>query len=463
MNWKLPQAFAYLTAAIAIAGLGNQPASAAELPVPKISEVTRVNPGERPSPMEAQTSNYILKTRPRATLGDAYVIITDHTGDAFLKALDKLAAFHQGTVVRVENLAGLSSASASAKAARDQLLARLRELKPKFVAIAPKPESYTDELLPGVWKLLAALDNKSKSQLPVFPGLLVAPDQAAFEALVERSINYKPQPASQVRPFVVGQIINPTPNGMRALQKVRMMRNLFGDYGCPAQSLVVRSYNAMQTKATIAPVSDEWQADMPGPGQSIAAIPAPAKQALDGASLLIMYGHGRPGEVCSIDVSAFRDVNMAGKIVLCGDCFTAPQTIATAGAAAAANANATSQSAAPRIASGAQFPGKRGGPKSPTPKMSPRKGIDNSFAMRAVQNGAVVVYAHMRENAGFPHLFPVLENWTDGLTVGEAYQRLMNAILSGGPGPGAGGDRLLYVIIGDPALQPFEKMKTLKP
>jgi len=461
MNRKLQQTFAFacLPAAVAnatiaaiVAGFACQPAasaSAAELPVPKISEVLRLNPGERPGPALGQTSTYILKTSPRATLGDAYVIITDFTDDAFLKALDKLAAFHHGSVVRVQNLAALSSTSASAststsasasagasaKTEREQLMAKLRELKPKFVAIAPRPESYTDDLLPGIWKTLAALDNKSRvPQLPVFPGLLVAPNQAAFEALVERSINHKPQPAPQVRPFVVGQIINPTPNGMRSLQKVRMMRALFGDCGtAPARSLVVRSYSAVQSGANFASAPDEWRADVPGPAVSVEAIPTPAKQALDDASLLIMFGHGRPGEVCSIDVRAFRDVNMAGKVVLCGDCFTAPRT-------APQTADAT--------------PAKRAGPK-----MSPRKGMDNSFAMRAVQNGAAVVYAHMRENAGFPHLFPVLENWTDGLTVGEAYQRLMNAILAGGPGPGAGGDRLLYVIIGDPALQPFEKMK----
>jgi hypothetical protein len=86
--------------------------------------------------------------------------------------------------------------------------------------------------------------------------------------------------------------------------------------------------------------------------------------------------------------------------------------------------------------------------------------------MRAVENGAVVVYAHMRENAGFPHLFPVLEAWMDGLTVGEAYQRQINALIAF---HGSSADDLisrdveasnglLYVIIGDPALQPLAKM-----
>jgi len=91
--------------------------------------------------------------------------------------------------------------------------------------------------------------------------------------------------------------------------------------------------------------------------------------------------------------------------------------------------------------------------------------------MRAVENGAVVVYAHMAENAGFPHLFPVLEAWMDGLTVGEAYQRLINALIAfDGISSDAQSARkvadtngLLYVIIGDPALQPLVKMTPATP
>ena len=87
------------------------------------------------------------------------------------------------------------------------------------------------------------------------------------------------------------------------------------------------------------------------------------------------------------------------------------------------------------------------------------------MAMRAVENGAVVVYAHMAENAGFPHLFPVLEGWMDGLPVGEAYQRLVNALLDYerktvadlSSQDAAKLNSLLYVIIGDPALQPLVK------
>ena len=89
--------------------------------------------------------------------------------------------------------------------------------------------------------------------------------------------------------------------------------------------------------------------------------------------------------------------------------------------------------------------------------------------MSAVENGAVVVYAHMALNAGFPHLFPVLEGCMDGLPVGEAYQRLINALIDFqqltsaelSSRDVAKLNNLLYVIIGDPALQPLAKMTPL--
>jgi hypothetical protein len=91
----------------------------------------------------------------------------------------------------------------------------------------------------------------------------------------------------------------------------------------------------------------------------------------------------------------------------------------------------------------------------------------------------------MRLNQGFSTLYPVLESWTEGKTVGEGYQQLMNAlfraekrtsldeILTLDPSdlkrpersrrsPAIPGNRLLYVIIGDPALQPFERLTVKK-
>ena len=118
---------------------------------------------------------------------------------------------------------------------------------------------------------------------------------------------------------------------------------------------------------------------------------------------------------CDLELNAFRDIKMTDKIVMCGTCFSA------------------------------------------------FIGGNESFALRAIDNGADVVYANMRENVGFPFLFPVLESWMNGLSVGEAYQRQMNALIAFNAFSQQDiltcklthANPLLYVIIGDPALHPL--------
>jgi hypothetical protein len=157
-----------------------------------------------------------------------------------------------------------------------------------------------------------------------------------------------------------------------------------------------------------------------------------------------MYGHGVPGMTCSLDVTAFHDVTMTNKVILCGSCFSAypPQS---------------------------EFPAMPSGPDG--------SGVQNDrerFLMCAIGKGAVVAYGHMRQNSGFPHMYPVLEAWMNGLSVGEAYQRLINGIIDSQgftagefvlrEGPAANQaavmrrNQLLYVLVGDPALQPLVRM-----
>ena len=57
------------------------------------------------------------------------------------------------------------------------------------------------------------------------------------------------------------------------------------------------------------------------------------------------------------------------------------------------------------------------------------------FASMAVDRGAVAVLAHMGLNEGFPEIFPVAEHTLAGLSLGEAYQRTMNAIIGNRPLP----------------------------
>ena len=57
------------------------------------------------------------------------------------------------------------------RAAHDQLVAALRKAQPRFVAIAPRLESFRENMLLGMWEVLSSLN--PDSQLDVFPGLLV--------------------------------------------------------------------------------------------------------------------------------------------------------------------------------------------------------------------------------------------------------------------------------------------------
>ena len=93
-----------------------------ELPVPKIGDLTRVDRNTPPSNDDATTATHILKTTPHATLGNAYVIVTDQTNGAALGSLERLARFHQGSILHVANLGALLTAAAE----RQQLISDLR-------------------------------------------------------------------------------------------------------------------------------------------------------------------------------------------------------------------------------------------------------------------------------------------------------------------------------------------------
>ena len=81
----------------------------------------------------------------------------------------------------------------------------------------------------------------------------------------------------------------------------------------------------------------------------------------------------------------------------------------------------------------------------------------------------MVAFGHQRLSSGFPHLFPVLEKFTQGQSVGQAYQQLINGLMDFyrlRPGHFIISEqakergrlpqnKLLYVLIGDPALCPL--------
>lgn len=407
--------------------IGSGFAGAAELSVPKVSEISRIGPGDRVDRQDALTSTFIVKTRAHATLGEGYVIVTDQTDPAFVAPLMRLAEFHHGAVVRLGNLRELGVSAE----ARGVLAAKLKAVKPRYVALAPKTEDFTEGTLLGFWVVLTGLSHDQR--LPVFPGILVAPDAASFASLIDRSIVYRPKAAADVRPFVIGQVVNPSPNGMRSLQKIGVLRNYFGEHGWTTHSLVVLEYSAVRTGVKVAPAENQWQVAMQVRGRPVGAVPEAARPALDAASLLVVFGHGSPGTAASLADGAFQPVPMRDKVVLSGDCFSA-------------------------------FPAK---PDFPPEQWKAGRQVPESFAFHAVGNGAIVVFAHLHENSGFPHLFPVLEGWMNGMTVGEGYQRLINAVMDMrritprdlGTFGGVAIDRanaVLYGVIGDPALQPFK-------
>ena len=149
-----------------------------------------------------------------------------------------------------------------------------------------------------------------------------------------------------------------------------------------------------------------------------------------------MHGHGVPGMSCCVDIQGIPS-NLQGKVLLTGSCFSAsPQK--------------------------SDLPEMRDAPGGYTVKKR------DAFILRAIDQGAIVAFGHQRLSSGFPHLYPVLENWLEGRTVGEAYQRLINGLIN--LKEVKSGDfiirekkkkpaqnSLLYVVIGDPALRPFGK------
>ncbi|MCC6126699.1 MAG: hypothetical protein IT426_17190 [Pirellulales bacterium] len=419
--------------AVNLAFAQGQNAATPELPIPRIDELIRADRHTRPSPEEVRSAAFLVKTEPHRVAGNAYAIVTDHREEGFLEPMRRLAKHHAGVIIEVDDLGELSRD----EKAREKLITQLRQANPRFVAIAPRRESFRENMLLNLWRVLSTLD--PDPQIDAFPGLLLAPNSKAFAALVDRSIAYRPPEKTAFRPFVMGQVLDSSVMGQRSLQKVGIMETVFAERGYSTSSLITRSFRAGKPDAGESGGERQWEISAEAPRKPIATLPPRAKKSLDDASLLVIYGHGVPGMTCGLDVGAFRDVEMKNKVVLCGSCF----------------------SAAPRKS---DFPAMPRGPDGSEVQFE-----KEDIAFRAVENGSVAVYGHMRLNAGFPNLYPVLEAWMSGATIGEAYQRQLNALiaLSGLTAeefvlqdtknqPAAmRRNALLYVIIGDPALQPL--------
>jgi hypothetical protein len=409
----------------------EQGGTAPAFEVPRLETVKRLAHRGGLTPKEAMTSCYILQTKAHPVQGDAYLVLTDHRDAAYLAPLERLAQHHAGTLLRVDDLGTLADPAARAALAKQLVVA-----KPRYVAIAPRLESFRENMLLGLWDILANFD--ADPELDALPGVLIAPDAASLAALVDRSIAYQPTARSAFHPFVISQLVDATPNGSRSLQKLGILRERFGQVGAETPGLVVRHSPGDQPRLE---GKDIWEVHTRGPRTPLTEFPGNATRALNDASLVVMFGHGVPGMACGLKVEAFDDLVLTNKVILCGSCFSA----------------APMKSDFPKMATG--------------PDGSAVVADRKRFVMEAVEHGAVVALGHMRTNAGFPHLYPVLDSLLHGETVGEAYQRLIDGLLAwtqldtddlvltkpepNNSLPVMKRNQLLYVIIGDPALRPL--------
>ena len=415
-----------LTLILAVAG-----GQAQELTIPSIDKVPRINRSSpRPPAQVLRTSAFVLKFKDHPVTGKHYVILTDHQDEVYLKPLYRLAKHREGTLLQVKDLNVLTVE----RAQRQDLQEKLRDLDVKFLAIAPRTKSYRENTLLALWETLTTLDDDP--QLDVYPGILMASNPKSFARLVQQSIDHQPRTAENVKPLAISQVR--TRNELRSLQKAGILRNVFASYGI--KTPIVAIYGPEAKGAPELPGGEVWNLAMAGPRKFVTKFPEEPARALQESSLVVMHGHGIPGMSCSVDIDAIP-VDFSGKIVLSGSCFSASPV------------------------------------QSDLPAMSRAPGgytvtTRAAFATHCVDQGSLVFFGHMRLSSGFPHLYPVLEQWLAGKTVGEAYQQLINGIIgmrgyrSGKfivPDPARAERRLpqntlLYVVLGDPALVPVSRL-----
>ena len=409
------------------------PGIAQEFTIPAISDLPRIDrQSPRPPTAILRNSAFILKLKHHAPMGSGYVIITDHTDDQYMAPLRALAEYRHAKIIHVADLGKIYQTDVLS-AVRKELI----DLKPQYVAIAPRLESYRENMLLGMWELLSTLDDDK--YLDAYPGVLLASDAKSFAALIQRSIKFQSIAQKQLKPLAISQV--PSNQESRSLQKAGILRNVFSTYGLQTPTIAI--YTPAADDAPHLSGSQIWNIQMKNKGDFVKKFePAAAATALADASLVVMHGHGSPGMSCSVDIDGIL-ARSNNQIVLSGSCFAA----------------APLKTDFPKMT---RIPGGYA--------VTPRQ----SFSTRYIDRGATVFFGHMRLSSGFPHLYPVLEKWMQGKSVGESYQQLINSLMDMrgfGPGkfvvtevtPGQRGipqNTLLYVIIGDPAivpLQPLEK------
>ena len=429
---------ALLTVSAAAAEPDSQPAAeqvlekVGGLEIPDVSQLVRVDRTKRPSRTEMKNSAFILKTRPHPVAGDRYVVLTDHREASFLSSLQRLAKARDGIILKVDDLATLGQDPKKLVSIRQ----KLRDARVRFLAVAPRKESFRENMVLGLWELTSTLD--ADPQVDVLPGILLASTARHLAGLVDRSLRHKPLPVSQLKPLAISQV--PRAEELRSLQKAGVLRKWFARTGVTTP--IVAVYSRRAVKAARLTGKNIWNLQATDQQPFLKSFPPAADAAFRSASLVVMHGHGVPGMSCGVDVDGLPN-DLSGKFILSGSCFAA----------------SPDRSDFPRIR---RIPGGYEVKKR------------DAFALRAIDNGSTAFFGHMRLSMGFPHVFPVLEAWSQGKTVGESYQQLINGLIavrgfrSGrfvvSPDRAAGRrvpqGLLLYVVLGDPAVQPFQAVVT---
>ena len=280
------------------------------LPILDVERFLRVDRQTRPDRQSARNSAFITRTQPHPVRGHRYVILTDHRQTAFLAPLRRLAKHRKGKVLSVDNLAVLSTDASQ----RDSLRQRLQQEQVRFLAIAPRLESFRENTLLAIWEVTSQFDDDP--QLDVFPGVLLASDAMSLSRLVERSVAYRPQTREELRPLAISQV--PTASELRSLQKAAVLRKWFKRW--QLDTPIVAIYGKRAEDAAELSGERIWNLRA-APGQRfVRRFPETVNQALHQSSLVVMHGHGVPGMSCGVDVAALPQ-DLQGKLMLSGSCF----------------------------------------------------------------------------------------------------------------------------------------------
>ena len=348
-----------------------------------------------PGPNAYGPNAKMLQTREHAPKGDRYIILTDYPGKKALNALQRLADAHQGVILRTPSLGELYQSPQEF----ERLKGELQKLSPRYVAIAPRAVSYRQNMHLAVLKLLASFDENP--DLDVFPGYLVAPDAEKLSEIIDRTLAFKPITRGQVKPAVIGTIEDDGRTRYRSYQKAKVMQRMFAEEGRDPSTVFVVTNRALTMREDFPKLGGApgETAMLPSrPKELVTDFSDPAKRALSGRNLLMLFGHGVPDRVCGTKVTAFSALDFSNELVFCGSCMSA------------------SSSHDDRLKRENQPATQR-------------------FASLATDRGAIAVLGHMGLCDGFPEVFPVAENVLNGLSLGEAYQRTINALIGNKPLP----------------------------